>query len=77
MYVLENFEKDIDKLKKDQRDPDLAAWEDVLANELNEWMAKEELWGRQRARAEWLEEGDKNITFFLEPMQHNGEKKYW
>ncbi|CAM8982788.1 unnamed protein product [Rhodiola kirilowii] len=54
----------IQELRNGSRTEDTADQEARLSGELDEWMEREELYWRQRSRAEWLKYGDRNTSFF-------------
>ncbi|KAL9668951.1 hypothetical protein QQ045_006492 [Rhodiola kirilowii] len=49
--------------------------EEEAARKLDEWLAREELLWMQRARADWLKDGDKNTAFFKAKSTQRREKK--
>ncbi|KAL9674277.1 hypothetical protein QQ045_030548 [Rhodiola kirilowii] len=54
----------IQELRNGPRTEESANHEAILSGELDEWMEREELFWRQRSRAEWLKFGDRNTSFF-------------
>ncbi|CAM8923655.1 unnamed protein product [Rhodiola kirilowii] len=46
------------------RNEEIRAEEAAIVTELDEWRLREEILWRQRSRAEWLMEGDRNTSFF-------------
>ncbi|KAL9664105.1 hypothetical protein QQ045_019502 [Rhodiola kirilowii] len=54
----------IQELRNGPRTEESATQEATLSGELDEWMEREELYWRQRSRAEWLKYGDRNTSFF-------------
>ncbi|CAM8924063.1 unnamed protein product [Rhodiola kirilowii] len=49
--------------------------EEEASRKLDEWLAREELLWRQRARTEWLKDGDKNTAFFKAKSTQRRDKK--
>ncbi|CAM8901772.1 unnamed protein product [Rhodiola kirilowii] len=54
----------IGNLRGSWRTEEVAKEEANLSAELDEWMEREELYWRQRSRAEWLRNGDRNTSYF-------------
>lgn len=61
---IKNLKSKIQRLRTGQR-TDIAVTEKANASqELDEWLEREELLWRQRARYDWIKEGDRNTKFF-------------
>ncbi|KAL9675160.1 hypothetical protein QQ045_003361 [Rhodiola kirilowii] len=61
---IKQLKAQIQEVQKEFRSEVLVEEESKLAAELDEWLAREECIWRQRARTEWLKEGDRNTAFF-------------
>ncbi|CAM8920955.1 unnamed protein product [Rhodiola kirilowii] len=58
------LKENIQSIKEGPRTEEMVKKEAVLSEELDEWLLREELWWRQRSRAEWLRHGDRNTAYF-------------
>lgn len=58
------------------RSAEMARLEEKALNELDEWLAMNELIWRQRSRTDWLKDGERNIAFFKAKSSRMKERKY-
>ena len=65
VYRIKNLQKDLERVRRGpQMDDSIAAQKEILVW-LELLMEQEELTWIQRARANWLKHGDRNINFFI------------
>ncbi|KAL9666473.1 hypothetical protein QQ045_000806 [Rhodiola kirilowii] len=61
---IKELKESIQQVRSGPRTDENAGREAKLAEELDEWLKREEIWWRQRSRAEWLKNVDRNTAFF-------------
>ncbi|KAL9675743.1 hypothetical protein QQ045_003949 [Rhodiola kirilowii] len=61
---IKDLKENIQCIRAGPRTEEMASLEAKLSEELDEWLEREELWWRQRSRAEWLKNGDRNTSYF-------------
>lgn len=77
-----NFQRRIRALKQElttiregERTEAAARQKGALSDELDEWLAREELLWKQRSRMTWLKGGEHNATFFKVKETQRKERK--
>ncbi|KAL9673108.1 hypothetical protein QQ045_029361 [Rhodiola kirilowii] len=71
---IETLKNEMEIVRMKERTEEVIVREKELVEELDEWLAEEEVMWKQRARVEWTKYGDKTrLTFTLE--LYNGEKE--
>ncbi|KAL9686140.1 hypothetical protein QQ045_023595 [Rhodiola kirilowii] len=61
---IKQLKEDLEVVRSKVRDEETVAREANIVADINEWRLREEIYWRQRARTEWLQEGDKNTKYF-------------
>ncbi|KAL9674605.1 hypothetical protein QQ045_030877 [Rhodiola kirilowii] len=61
---VEKLKEELEIVRTEDRSVDKAVREKELADELDDWLAKEEVMWKQRARVKWIKYGDTNTAFF-------------
>ncbi|CAM8987641.1 unnamed protein product [Rhodiola kirilowii] len=61
---IEKLKEELEEVKREDRTEEIVAKERSITEELDDWLAKEEVMWKQRARVEWIKYGDRNTAFF-------------
>lgn len=61
---LKSLKAELEYLHRQPRTVNIAAKEDCLSQEIDEWLLREEILWKQCARTEWLKDGDCNTKYF-------------
>ncbi|CAM8915205.1 unnamed protein product [Rhodiola kirilowii] len=61
---IKKIKEEIQHIRVSVRSEESVRREAKLSEELDEWLEREELYWRQRSRAEWLKNGDRNTAYF-------------
>lgn len=72
-HKIKGLKDEIDKLRNSFRTDDIV--EEEASEELDEWLTREELLWKQRARADWLKDGERNSAFFRAKATRGKERK--
>ncbi|KAL9680477.1 hypothetical protein QQ045_018356 [Rhodiola kirilowii] len=73
---IKNLKEEIQRLRGINRTEEIVQEEKRLAEELDEWLEREELWWRQRSRVDWLKNGDKNTAYFHARATQHRKRNY-
>lgn len=73
---IRDLKHELAAIKNEFRSEDNIAKEKLLSDQLDEWFAREELLWKQRSRATWLRDGDKNTVFFKTKATQRRKKKF-
>lgn len=70
------LQKEIRELKEASQTEETSSREEKVAEELDEWFAREELLWKQRARTVWLKGGEHNVVFFRAKASRRKDRKH-
>ncbi|KAL9684952.1 hypothetical protein QQ045_022394 [Rhodiola kirilowii] len=73
---IKNLKEYINNLQSEPRTSEVVEREEEASRRLDEWLAREELLWRQRARTEWLKDEDRNNAFFIAKSTQRMDKKF-
>ncbi|KAL9662192.1 hypothetical protein QQ045_027024 [Rhodiola kirilowii] len=72
---IKQLEERLSTLQSKERTQEVVEEETLVSNSLDEWLAREELLWRQRARTKWLKAGDRNMAFFKAKSTQRRDRK--